>query len=202
MLSTGGAPKYPQIRALENGVHVVVATPGRLNDLLQLGKVDLSNVMTLALDEADRMLDMGFEPQIRTIIDMIPKKRQTLFFTATWPKEVQRLAREFVSNPVQITIGDAGKLNANKSITQHIKVRKKGSLALQPLKPSAEVPSIDTSQVGSLRRLCRAIAFHSPEATRGHSPSAVVEFHAECPLNLVKRGLMHPRRLRRITCGG
>lgn len=119
---TGGAPKYPQIKAIESGVQVVIATPGRLNDIMAMGKVVMSNVMTLALDEADRMLDMGFEPQIRTIIDMMPTKRQTLFFTATWPKEVQRLARDFVQNPVRITVGDAGKLNANKSIKQHIQV--------------------------------------------------------------------------------
>eukprot|EP00903_Cladosiphon_okamuranus_P019896 g18287.t2 len=116
----GGSPKYPQIKAIQSGVQVVIATPGRLNDIMQMGKINMANVMTLALDEADRMLDMGFEPQIRTIIDEIPSKRQTLFFTATWPKEVQRLARDFVNNPVHITIGDAGKLNANKSITQHI----------------------------------------------------------------------------------
>lgn len=102
---------------------MVIATPGRLNDIMEMGKINMSNVMTLALDEADRMLDMGFEPQIRTIIDAMPKKRQTLFFTATWPKEVQRLARDFVQNPVHITIGDAGKLNANKSIKQHVHVR-------------------------------------------------------------------------------
>ncbi|CAN0029200.1 unnamed protein product, partial [Hapterophycus canaliculatus] len=118
----GGSPKYPQIKAIQSGVQVVIATPGRLNDIMEMGKINMTNVMTLALDEADRMLDMGFEPQIRTIIDAMPAKRQTLFFTATWPKEVQRLARDFVQNPVHITVGDAGKLNANKSITQHIQV--------------------------------------------------------------------------------
>ncbi|CAN0220584.1 unnamed protein product, partial [Ectocarpus sp. 6 AP-2014] len=118
----GGSPKYPQIKAIQSGVQVVIATPGRLNDIMEMGKINMTNVMTLALDEADRMLDMGFEPQIRTIIDAMPAKRQTLFFTATWPKEVQRLARDFVTNPVHITVGDAGKLNANKSITQHIHI--------------------------------------------------------------------------------
>lgn len=120
--NAGGSPKYPQIKAIQSGVQVVIATPGRLNDIMEMGKINMTNVMTLALDEADRMLDMGFEPQIRTIIDAMPTKRQTLFFTATWPKEVQRLARDFVQNPVHITVGDAGKLNANKSITQHIQV--------------------------------------------------------------------------------
>lgn len=109
---------------------MVIATPGRLNDIMEMGKINMTNVMTLALDEADRMLDMGFEPQIRTIIDAMPTKRQTLFFTATWPKEVQRLARDFVQNPVHITVGDAGKLNANKSITQHIHVSYMASLSL------------------------------------------------------------------------
>lgn len=131
LLSTGGAPKYPQIKAIQMGVQVVVATPGRLNDLMQMNKIVLSDIMTMALDEADRMLDMGFEPQIRTIFDNVPTKRQTLFFTATWPKEVQRLARDFVSDPVQITIGDVGKLNANKSITQHIHVRVASRFALR-----------------------------------------------------------------------
>lgn len=125
-LLAGGSPKYPQIKAIQSGVQVVIATPGRLNDIMEMGKINMTNVMTLALDEADRMLDMGFEPQIRTIIDAMPTKRQTLFFTATWPKEVQRLARDFVQNPVHITVGDAGKLNANKSITQHIHVSYSG----------------------------------------------------------------------------
>ena len=71
----GGAPKYPQIKAIQSGVQVVIATPGRLNDIMEMGKINMSNVMTLALDEADRMLDMGFEPQIRTIINAMPKKR-------------------------------------------------------------------------------------------------------------------------------
>ncbi|CAM9155607.1 unnamed protein product, partial [Discosporangium mesarthrocarpum] len=118
----GGAPKYPQIKAIESGAQVVVATPGRLNDLLTMGKVRLDGVACMCLDEADRMLDMGFEPQIRTIIAETPLKRQTLFFTATWPKEVQRLASEFLRSPVRINIGTAGKLNANKSIKQHIEV--------------------------------------------------------------------------------
>ncbi|CAN0019776.1 unnamed protein product, partial [Choristocarpus tenellus] len=118
----GGSPKYPQIKAIESGAQVVIATPGRLNDLLTMGKVRMSNVICLCLDEADRMLDMGFEPQIRTIIAEVPASRQTLFFTATWPREVQRLAREFVKDPVRINIGIVGKLNANKSITQHIQV--------------------------------------------------------------------------------
>lgn len=107
---------------MESGVHVIVATPGRLNDLMEMRKVSLFNTTTLVLDEADRMLDMGFEPQIRSIISQIPAQRQSLFFTATWPKEVERLATDYLKDPMRMTIGDAGKLNANKSITQHVEV--------------------------------------------------------------------------------
>ena len=83
----GGAGKRDQIRAIQ-GSSVLVATPGRLLDFLEGGQVDLSNVFYLVMDEADRMLDMGFEPQIRDILKKVPRKRQTLMFSATWPQEV------------------------------------------------------------------------------------------------------------------
>ena len=93
----GGAPKFPQLRAVENGTEICIATPGRLNDFLEGNKVSLKRITFLVLDEADRMLDMGFEPQIRRIVeqDNMPPagKRQTLMFSATFPKEIQMLAR-------------------------------------------------------------------------------------------------------------
>lgn len=116
----GGASKWPQISALERGVDCIVATPGRINDLLEMRKADLSNVKYVVLDEADRMLDMGFEPQIRSVIKNVPEKRQTLLFSATWPKEIQRLAFDFLKDPVQVNVGEVGVLNANKDITQNI----------------------------------------------------------------------------------
>lgn len=116
----GGAPKYPQIAQLERGVDCVVATPGRINDLLEMRKADLSNVKYLVLDEADRMLDMGFEPQIRSVLEHLPESRQTLLFSATWPKEIQRLAFDFLKDPIQVNVGEVGVLNANKDIKQHI----------------------------------------------------------------------------------
>ena len=88
----GGAPKGPQIRDLQRGVEIVIATPGRLIDMLESLKTNLRRVTYLVLDEADRMLDMGFEPQIRKIISQIRPDRQTLMFSATWPKDVQKLA--------------------------------------------------------------------------------------------------------------
>jgi len=88
----GGAPKGPQIRDLQRGVEIVIATPGRLIDMIESGKTNLKRVTYLVLDEADRMLDMGFEPQIRKIVGQIRPDRQTLMFSATWPKDVQKLA--------------------------------------------------------------------------------------------------------------
>jgi len=116
----GGAPKYPQIKDIERGVDCIIATPGRINDILEMRKCDLSAIKFLVLDEADRMLDMGFEPQIRSVIEYIPKTRQTLLFSATWPREIQNLAHDFLVDPIQVNVGDANSLNANKDITQNI----------------------------------------------------------------------------------
>ncbi|KAD4385176.1 hypothetical protein E3N88_25344 [Mikania micrantha] len=118
----GGAPKGPQLKELERGADIVVATPGRLNDILEMKKVDFRQVSLLVLDEADRMLDMGFEPQIRKIVNEIPPRRQTLMYTATWPKEVRKIASDLLVNPVQVNIGNADELAANKSITQYVEV--------------------------------------------------------------------------------
>jgi len=114
----GGAPKAFQLKELDRGADIVVATPGRLNDILEMKKIDFGQVSLLVLDEADRMLDMGFEPQIRKIVDEIPARRQTLMYTATWPKEVRKIASELLVNPVQVNIGSADELAANKAITQ------------------------------------------------------------------------------------
>ncbi|KAL1531627.1 RNA helicase [Salvia divinorum] len=117
-----GAPKGPQIKDLDRGVDIVVATPGRLNDLLEMKRVYLHQISYLVLDEADRMLDMGFEPQIRKIVKEVPPRRQTLMYTATWPKEVRKIAADLLANPVQVNIGNSDELVANKSITQLIEV--------------------------------------------------------------------------------
>lgn len=106
------------MRELDKGVDIVVATPGRLNDILEMKRVTLHQVSYLVLDEADRMLDMGFEPQIRKIVKEVPSQRQTLMYTATWPKEVRKIAADLLVNPVQVNIGNVDELVANKSITQ------------------------------------------------------------------------------------
>ncbi|XP_066287602.1 probable ATP-dependent RNA helicase DDX17 isoform X1 [Branchiostoma lanceolatum] len=117
----GGAPKGPQLRDLERGVEICIATPGRLIDFLEAGKTNLRRCTYLVLDEADRMLDMGFEPQIRKIIEQIRPDRQTLMWSATWPKEVRQLAEEFLHEYVQVNIG-ALSLCANHNILQIIDV--------------------------------------------------------------------------------
>ncbi|XP_030544725.2 DEAD-box ATP-dependent RNA helicase 46 isoform X1 [Rhodamnia argentea] len=118
----GGAPKAPQLRDIDRGADIVVATPGRLNDILEMKRISLSQVSYLVLDEADRMLDMGFEPQIRKIVRDVPARRQTLMYTATWPKEVRKIAADLLVNPVQVNIGNVDELVANKSITQHVEL--------------------------------------------------------------------------------
>lgn len=120
----GGTNKDAQ-RATLKGTHIVVATPGRLNDFIQEGAIDLSGAGYLVLDEADRMLDTGFEQDIRKIISTTPSTgRQTLMFTATWPPSVHDLADTFMTKPVKVTIGDnaSGELRANVRITQEIEV--------------------------------------------------------------------------------
>ncbi|GKC95429.1 DEAD-box ATP-dependent RNA helicase 37-like protein [Tanacetum coccineum] len=101
-----------QLRELERGVDILVATPGRLVDLLERAKVSLEMIKYLALDEADRMLDMGFEPQIRKIVEQTdmppPGARQTMLFSATFPREIQRLASDFLSNYIFLTVGRVG----------------------------------------------------------------------------------------------
>ena len=108
----GGAPNGPQIRDLERGVEICVAMPGRLIDFLEMGKINLKRCSYLVLDKADRMLDMGFEPQIRKIIEQIRPDRQTLMWSATWCKDVRKLAEEFLTHPIHCTIGSAD-LTAN-----------------------------------------------------------------------------------------
>ncbi|XP_034045517.1 probable ATP-dependent RNA helicase DDX17 [Thalassophryne amazonica] len=117
----GGAPKGPQIRDLERGVEICIATPGRLIDFLEAGKTNLRRCTYLVLDEADRMLDMGFEPQIRKIVDQIRPDRQTLMWSATWPKEVRQLAEDFLKDYIQINVG-ALELSANHNILQIVDV--------------------------------------------------------------------------------
>ncbi len=120
----GGSDIGEQMRTLERGCHLLVATPGRLVDMMERGRIGLENVRFLVLDEADRMLDMGFEPQIRRIVeeDVMPKlgERQTLMFSATFPKEIQMLARDFLNDYIFLAVGRVGA--ASDNITQQFEL--------------------------------------------------------------------------------
>jgi ATP-dependent RNA helicase RhlE len=100
----GGVSQVPQVRALQRGIDIVIATPGRLCDLIGQGHVDLSHVETFVLDEADRMLDMGFIHDIRHIAERVPKQRQTLFFSATMPREIRELSSSLLRDHVTVEI--------------------------------------------------------------------------------------------------
>ncbi|TDT43128.1 ATP-dependent RNA helicase RhlE [Halospina denitrificans] len=112
----GGAGIGPQIRQMNSGVDILVATPGRLMDHMERGTVDLSGVETLILDEADRMLDMGFFPAIEKIVKTLPKSRQTLLFSATFSAPIQKLARNFMNSPELIET--AARNSAGEQIDQ------------------------------------------------------------------------------------
>jgi ATP-dependent RNA helicase RhlE len=106
-LAIGGVPIGPQARALARGVEILVATPGRLLDLVGTGAVSLDRAEVLVLDEADRMLDMGFIHDIRRIVAKLPKHRQNLFFSATMPPAIAELAREILRNPARVAVAPA-----------------------------------------------------------------------------------------------
>jgi ATP-dependent RNA helicase RhlE len=112
----GGVDEEAQIKALRKGVHIIVATPGRLLDLLERHKLDFNLLEILVLDEADRMLHMGFRPDIETIVGTLPKRRQTLMFSATLSKEIESLARRFLYQPKMVQIGKRS--NPADTVTQ------------------------------------------------------------------------------------
>ena len=112
----GGASIDTQIRGLRMGTHVIVATPGRMLDLIRRKRADISNVQTVVLDESDEMLNMGFRDDLNDILESVPNERRTLLFSATMPKEVALIAKKYMSNPEEITIG---KKNAGAENVKH-----------------------------------------------------------------------------------
>lgn len=114
----GGASMLMQLQALKRNPHIIIATPGRLIDHLNQKNVDLSTVKILVLDEADRMLEMGFQPQINRILQAVPKDRQTMLFSATIPAEIMQIARIYMKLPVQVEVAPSG--TVAESVTQEI----------------------------------------------------------------------------------
>lgn len=117
----GGEQRTRQLQMYDRGVDLIIATPGRMNDFLESSDMSLGKVGFVVLDEADRMLDMGFEPQVRGVLDCVEEKRQVLMFSATWPEEVQDIANEFLGKFTFMNIGST-ELTANPNITQEVVV--------------------------------------------------------------------------------
>jgi len=162
----GQGNRYQQTKQLTYSPHVIVATPGRLIDFLEEGATNLNRVTYLVLDEADRMLDMGFEPQIRKIVEQIRPDRQTLMWSATWPKKVQALSRDFFTNPFRINIGSM-ELSANPNVTQKFVV-------CEPYSRMNHLVSFLTKHIASktlifcsTKRTCEIVGGNIAQALRG-----------------------------------
>jgi ATP-independent RNA helicase DbpA len=112
----GGMPLGPQIGSLEHGAHIIVGTPGRIEEHLRKNTLNLGEVSTLVLDEADRMLDMGFQESLDAIVSRIPRQRQTLLFSATYPDQIQSMATRVMQDPVLVQVAET---HDNSSIRQH-----------------------------------------------------------------------------------
>lgn len=123
VLIIGGASINNQIKDLKQQPQIIIATPGRLNDHINRRTVFLSDIQTVVLDEADRMLDMGFEPQIRTILKMTAKERQTMLFSATMPAKIVKMSTQYMKMPLSIEVAQHG--STAKNITQEVFVIKK-----------------------------------------------------------------------------
>lgn len=114
----GGVNEVSQLRAIRKGVQIIVATPGRLIDFIERHKTDFGSLDTLILDEADRMLHMGFLPDIEKIVEVLPKRRQTLMFSATFPREVESLAKRFLYQPQRVQVGKQD--NPAETVKQYV----------------------------------------------------------------------------------
>jgi ATP-dependent RNA helicase DeaD len=113
----GGSSIDNQLKKLKKGVHIIAATPGRMNDIIRRGKVDLTKIETVVLDEADEMLNMGFQEDLDLILAQTPKEKNTLLFSATMPPEVSKISKKYMRNPYEIT---AGKKNSGADNVSHV----------------------------------------------------------------------------------
>jgi len=148
-LLIGGVQMGDQVKALQDGVDVLIATPGRLMDLFERGKILLTGCELLVIDEADRMLDMGFIPDIETICSKLPATRQTLLFSATMPPVIKKLADKFLSNPKYIEVARPASNNTN--IVQH-KVRMPARAKREVLRHLLKTDNVSTAIIFANRK--------------------------------------------------
>ena len=137
----GGVKQKAQINKLHTGAEIVVACPGRLIDLMDQGEIDLTRIEVLVIDEADRMFDMGFLPDIRTILDRLPGERQTLLFSATMPDDVRALAERIMHDPVTVQVDDAVPVSTVSHAIYPVEEHLKTALLIKILE-SADMPSV------------------------------------------------------------
>jgi ATP-dependent RNA helicase RhlE len=162
----GGVSKANQVEALRRGAEIVVACPGRLLDLLGDGSIDLSRVEVLVLDEADRMCDMGFLPDIRRILKVLPAQRQTLFFSATMPDDIRELADRILHSPVTVQIGVIAPVETVSHALYPVPDRLKKELLLATLRQTATGRVlIFTRTKYRARNLARDLAKHHYRAS-------------------------------------
>jgi ATP-dependent RNA helicase RhlE len=202
-LLIGGAPMGPQEKALRSGVELLVATPGRLLDHMRLGQTRFDHLHTLVLDEADRMLDMGFLPDLKRIIARLPARKQTLLFSATMPPVIAKLARDILRDPVTIHVGRRGApavgiTQAAYPVAEHLKTP-----LLRHLLRHLDMPSVlvFTRTKQAAKRLARTIAgdgyavaeLHSnltqPQRNRAMEGFRRGDFRVLVATNIAARGL-------------
>jgi ATP-dependent RNA helicase RhlE len=166
----GGVGMRPQIQAFRRGTEIIVATPGRLIDLLQQGEANLRDVEVLVLDEADRMLDMGFLPAVKRIIAKLPSRRQTLFFSATLAGAASALARELLNDPVRVNLTPAAvPVDAIAQTVYAIDQYKKTELLVDLLKDNCIFNAmVFTRTKARADRLAHALSKHNVDAERIH----------------------------------
>ena len=155
----GGVPQHSQVQNIRRGVDILVATPGRLLDLMQQRHISLSDIQYFVLDEADRMLDMGFVQDVKRIIAKLPAKRQTLFFSATMPNEIKQLANILLTNPEKVEVTPpASTVDLIEQFVYYVEKQNKKSLLIQLLQDkSIESALVFTQMKHAADKLCRSL---------------------------------------------
>lgn len=173
-LLIGGASMSEQLRQIANKPHVIVGTPGRINDHLEQKTLRLANVGVLVLDEADRMLDMGFAPQIRRIVNHVPDQRQTMLFSATMPHAIMRMVQSYMRSPVRVEVTEAGTVTDRVKQELYVLAKhQKDQLLDKLLSEYAGTVLIFSRTKYGAKKICRVVR------TMGHD---VAELHSNLTL--------------------
>ena len=177
----GGASMFHQITALKRNPHIIIGTPGRINDHLEQKKLSLGNIGVLVLDEADRMLDMGFAPQINAILRHVPKERQTMLFSATMPPEIVSIASKYMKTPVRVEVARAGSVAEQVEQELFLVARDQKDRLLDKLLDECKgtVLVFSRTKYGA-KKICRAIR---------HMGHTVAEIHSNLSLSQRRRSL-------------